>query len=189
MTRNAYRTPPDKVDMAAEERAIRRDTSLATAITLGAFAAAFWLGPTITTFPTGLPERLALAAGCWAVTAFVLLVAVMIVSTTRRFSPEDIGGQAAGPPSDKLAIRAAFLQNTLEQSVVAAGAYGALASVAGGAWMALLPVSAALFVIGRALFFRGYHRGAKGRSLGMALTMMPAVLVYLLAFGLLILGA
>ncbi|MCC5988844.1 MAG: MAPEG family protein [Pararhodobacter sp.] len=188
MTRDAYRRPPEEVDMAAVESAIRRDTSIGSAVTLAGFVLAFWLLPAMADLPQATTDQLAFAALCWAVPGFVLLVAVMMVSTTRRFSPEDIGGQAAGPPSDKLAIKAAFLQNTLEQTVLAAGFYFALAAVAGGAWLALLPVSAGLFVVGRVLFYLGYRRGAQGRSLGMALTMMPAALGYPVVAGLAFFG-
>ena len=188
MTRNAYRRPPEEVDMAAEERAIRLYSTLATLVTLIGFVAAFQVGPAFADLPTELPERLSLAALCWAVPGFILLVAIMMVSTGRRFSPADIGGQAAGPPSDRLAIKAAFLQNTLEQTVIAAGFYFALASVAGGPWLALLPVAAFLFVVGRVLFYAGYDRGAQGRSLGMGLTMMPAALGYPLVLGLAVFG-
>ncbi len=188
MPRNAYRRPPEAVDMAAEERAIRRDTTIATIMTLAGFTAAFWLGPALADLPVAVADRLAFAALVFAVPGVVLLVAVLMVSTTRRFSPEDIGGQAAGPPSERLAIKAAFLQNTLEQTVLAAGFYVALAAVAGGAWLALLPVAAGLFVIGRVLFYRGYPRGAQGRSLGMGLTMMPAALGYPLVLWLAVFG-
>lgn len=181
-----YRTPPDKIDMVAVERAIRRNTVLATIVTLTGFIAAFWVSSAFADLPTGASDRLAFAAQCWAIPGLVLLAAILMVSTTRRLSAEDIGGQAAGPPSDKLAIKAAFLQNTLEQAVVAGGFYFAFAAVANGPWLGLLPVSAFLFVIGRVLFYIGYHRGAQGRSLGMALTMMPAVLGYPLAFALVI---
>lgn len=99
-----------------------------------------------------------------------------------------VGGQAAGPPSDRLAIRAAFLQNTLKQTVVAGGFYLALSAVAGGSSLALIPVSVALFVVGRVLFYARYHLGAQGRSLGMALTMMPSVLGYLLAAAISLVG-
>jgi Flp pilus assembly protein TadB len=116
------------------------------------------------------------------------MVAILLVSTARRFSAEDIGGQAAGPPSDRLAIKAAFLQNTLEQTVLAGGFYLALAAVAGGPWLALIPVAAILFVVGRVLFFLRYHRGARGRSLGMALTMMPSALGYPLVGALAVFG-
>lgn len=188
MTQDAYRRPPEAVDMKAEEHAIRRDTSIATAVTLAGFTAAFWLGPALADLPVEVADRLAFAALVFAVPGFVLLVAVMMVSTTRRFSAADIGGQAAGPPSARLAIKAAILQNTLEQTVLAAGFYFALAAVAGGAWMALLPVAAGLFVIGRVLFYRGYPRGAQGRSLGMGLTMLPAALGYPLVAGLALFG-
>ena len=188
MSQNAYRRRPEDVDMEAEERAIRRDTTIATILTLAGFIAAFWLGPALVDLPLEVADRLAFAALVYAMPGFVLLVAILMVSTTRRFSAEDIGGQAAGPPSERLAIKAAFLQNTLEQVVLAAGFYFALAAVAGGAWLALLPVAAGLFVIGRVLFYRGYPRGAQGRSLGMGLTMMPAALGYPLVLGLALFG-
>lgn len=188
MTRDAYRRPPEAVDMAAEERAIRRDTTIATVVTLAGFTAAVRLGPALADLPVEVADRLAFAALCFAVPGFVLLVAVLMVSTTRRFSAADIGGQAAGPPSERLAIKAAFLQNTLEQVVLAAGFYFALAAVAGGAWLALLPVAAGLFAIGRVLFCIGYRGGAQGRSLGMGLTMMPAALGYPLVAGLAVFG-
>ena len=50
---------------------------------------------------------------------------------------EDICGQPAGPPSEKLVIKAAFLQNTLQQMVLAGGFYFVLAAVAGGCGFAL----------------------------------------------------
>lgn len=176
MSLQDYRRPPEAVDMIAEERAIRRDSAIATAVTLAGFVAAFRTGPMTADLPLALAERAGFAALCWAVPGFVLLVAILMVPTTRRFSPEDVGRQAARPPSHRLAIMAAFLQNTLEQTVLAAGFYFALAAVASGAWRALLPVAAGLFVIGRVLFYIGYPRGAKGRSLGMGLTMMPGVM-------------
>jgi uncharacterized membrane protein len=188
MPHDDYRRPPEAIDMAAEESAIRRDTSIATAMTLAGFATAFWLGPGLADLPEDVADRMAFAAMVFAVPGFVLLVAIVMVSTTRRFSAEDIGGQAAGPPSEWLAIKAAFLQNTLEQTVLAAGFYFALAAVAEGAWLALLPVAAGLFVIGRVLFYLGYPRGAQGRSLGMGLTMMPAALGYPLVLGLALFG-
>lgn len=188
MSENAYQRAPEAIDMAAQVRAIRLSSSLATLATLAGFLGAFWIAPAFSDLPVALPQRLAFAALAWAVPGFVLLTAILMVSTTRRFSAEDIGGQAAGPPSDRLAIKAAFLQNTLEQTVLAAGFYFALAAVAGGAWMALLPVAAFLFVIGRILFYRGYKRGAQGRALGMALTMIPSAVGYPLVFGLVIFG-
>lgn len=180
VSKDDYRLPPEEVNMAEEERFIRRNTSIALLATIAAFIAAYLLLPRVLQFPQEMPDRFALAAICWAIPCFVLLVAVMMVSTGRRSSAADIGGQAAGPPSEKLAVRAAFLQNTLEQAVLAGGFYFALAAAAGGAWLGLLPASATLFLVGRVLFYAGYRRGAKGRSMGMALTILPSALGYLL---------
>jgi hypothetical protein len=63
MTRNAYRRPPEEVDMEAEERAIRRALTLATIVTLSGFTAAWWLAPA--DLPTATAERLAFAALFW----------------------------------------------------------------------------------------------------------------------------
>ncbi|MGY6706898.1 MAG: hypothetical protein ACXIVF_01115 [Rhizobiaceae bacterium] len=167
MNNKDYRRPPEAIDMAAEERAIRRDTSIALVLTVAAFLAAFRFLPAAVELPEDRADALGFAALAWAVPAFVLMVAILMVSTGRRFSAADIGGQAAGPPSEKLAVKSAFLQNTLEQTVLAA----------------------AFFVIGRALFYLGYERGAQGRSLGMSLTMLPAFVGYLLVAWLFLFGA
>lgn len=167
------------VDMVREERLIRARTTLAFAITLACFALGRLLLPQVLTFPDALPERLALAAQANAFVLLWLLAGVGMVSWTRRHSPEDIGGAAAGPPSERLAIRSAFLQNTLEQAVLTGGALFAFAAVTGGAWLSLVPVAVVLFCIGRWLFHRGYPAGAGARALGMALTLLPGALLLL----------
>lgn len=184
----AYVKPAEDVDMAAEESGIRRGLTIAFAATIMAFIVAYHGLPLVMDLPVDLPERLAFAALACAGSAVVLLVAVLMVSTGRRHSPQDIGGQAAGPPSPGLAVRAAFLQNTLEQTLLAWGFYLGLAAIAGGAWLALVPAGLALFYAGRVLFFLGYRHGAGGRALGMGLTMMPSVSGYAVIAALLVLG-
>ncbi len=170
------------VDMEAAERTIRRANLVAMAALAVALPAGWFLLPALFEFPRALAERLAFAAVCSAVVFACVLVAILMVSTGRRFSPQDIRGSAHGPPSRVLAVRAAFLQNTLEQAVIAAGMYFALAALAGGAWLSLIVVAVAFFVVGRVLFFRGYTRGPVGRAQGMTLTMLPTVAGYLLVF-------
>jgi hypothetical protein len=178
-----YRSRPDEAGMARHERAIQRASFAALAVTVAGFAAAYLVLPLVFAFPAGLAERLAFAIQASVFVLLWIMVGVFMVSSTRRFSPEDIGGAAAGPPSERLAIKSAFLQNTLEQAILAAGAYLALAAVAGGAWLALIPVAIILFAVGRILFYRGYRGGAAGRSLGMTLTLIPTGLIYLLVLG------
>ena len=173
-----YQIPPDQVDMQRAERKIRISGTLGLVLFALAAGAGYLLLPLFINFPDLLAERLALAARASAVVLFCLLVAVGMVSSTRRVSPQDIGGAAAGPPSERLTIYAAFLQNTLEQAVLAIGFYFAFASLVVGAWLALIPVCVVFFVVGRVLFLHGYRHGAEGRALGMVLTMMPVVVGY-----------
>lgn len=173
-----YLKPADEIDMPEEEAAIRRAGIVSFAVCVVTFGAAFLGLPALIEFPAETAQRLAFAAGAGFFVMAWVLVAVAMVSTARRFSPDDIGGSAARPPSPAVAIKAAFLQNTLEQAALAVGFYMALAAVAGGAWLALIPVSVILFAAGRVLFYVGYPRGAKGRALGMSLTMMPVIVGY-----------
>lgn len=93
----------------------------------------------------------------------------------------DIGGAAQGAPSPALAVKVAFLQNTLEQSFLGVGAHLLLGSVAEGRWLGLLIVSPVLFAIGRVSFYRCYSRGAGARAFGMATTALASLTCYLVA--------
>jgi uncharacterized membrane protein YecN with MAPEG domain len=178
------RGPAEAVDMASAERAIRRAGLVATVAALVAGGLAVVVLPRVFVFPEALDERLAFGAQAGLLVLVWVLAGVGMVSTTRRRSPADIGGAAAGPPSPRLAIPAAFLQNTLEQAVLAAGLYLALATLVSGAWLATIPVAVVFFAVGRVLFLRGYARGVEGRALGMTLTMVPTLLGYAAAVGL-----
>lgn len=136
------------------------------ALTIGAFA---WQGG------RGLHvDRLALWAGCSAAAAFWLAFAVALLARHRFFSPEDIDGAGLTAASAGAQLLQALVQNTAEQTLLAALAYAA--------WLLATTMApgpavhcAMLFSIGRALFFAGYARGAAARSLGFALTFYPTV--------------
>jgi hypothetical protein len=176
-----FAKPPEEVDLATGERGIRM-ASLVVLVALGiAVPLGHFLLPAFVEFPTAVSERLAFAVQNSVFVLVWVLIGVGMVSTGRRFSAADSGGSAARPPSPKIAIRVAFLQNTLEQAVLASGLYLALATLLTGAWLSLIPVAVVFFGIGRVLFLRRYHEGAAGRAWGMTLTLMPTMLGYLLA--------
>lgn len=56
-------------------------------------------------FPTGLVNRLAFALQASVFVLLWVLVGVVMVSTGRRKSLEDVGGAASGPPSEKVALQ------------------------------------------------------------------------------------
>ncbi|TVP54760.1 MAG: MAPEG family protein [Halomonadaceae bacterium] len=166
--------------MVQAERSIRVAGLISLLALAAAVPAGYFLMPAVFVFPEELPERLAFAAQASIFVLLCVVIAIGMVSTARRFSPEDIGGSAARGPSEHIAIYVAFLQNTLEQAVIAVGLYFALATLLSGPWLALIPIGVLFFLVGRVLFLRGYSRGVEGRALGMTLTMTPTVLGYLL---------
>jgi hypothetical protein len=178
MAREPWFSPPDAAGMAAAERAIRRAGLVAFLAFLVAAGGAFAVLPHYFDFPEATADRLAFAAKAAALVMAWVVFGIGLVSTTQRCSPADIAGSAAGPPSPRLAVRAAFLQNTLEQAAVAAILYLALAALLPGRFLSVLVPAVCFFAVGRVLFLRGYTRGVAGRALGMTLTMTPTILGY-----------
>jgi len=146
------------------------------AITLAAF------GVTALLQPFGHPDnpvamRLQLFALSALGPAAALAVCIARLARHRFFTPEDIDGSGLTQGTAQAGVLQALLQNTLEQLALALPAYVAWAVLAPAALVGLLPVAALLFVLGRALFFLGYARGAPARAPGFALTFYPTLLL------------
>lgn len=136
----------------------------------------FGLGPAM-----DAGERIAFALKADILLFVWLAGCVRAVSGGRFGSPADIRGSAYAPPSPAIAVRAAVLQNSLEQTVLAVGAHLALAAVLEGSELVLLPVLVMLYLVGRACFAAAYAKGAAARAFGMALTGASTVTAYAIA--------
>lgn len=165
------------VDLARAERHIQLTGTLASAITAAVFLACYYLWAPIEP-GTGLEDRLRFALGWCLIPLLSVVAAIGWVSGLRRRSADDVRGAAAGPPSARLALSVAFLQNTLEQGVIACGAYLVLAVWSDGPLAGLIAPSAILFAIGRLLFLAFYRAAPVGRASGMHLTMLPSLVLY-----------
>ncbi|WP_127142395.1 MAPEG family protein [Pelagibacterium montanilacus] len=168
-------------DLATLQATIRRRTTWAFGVTLLCFALGFAVLPQFFTYPPQLSARLALGAQAGAFVLAWVLVGVMMVSLARQRAQTDIGGEAFGSPSREVAIRRAFLGNTLEQAILTCGAMLAFASLVEGDALALVPVTVMVFSLGRYLFWRGYPHGAGARAFGMGLTLLPGALLLVFA--------
>jgi hypothetical protein len=166
---------PPQVDLPLEQRRIRRQSALAALVCAAVLAAAILWLPGVIDFPEDPADRIAFALRADVLLLLCLLAGVRWVSSTRYRSAEDNPGSAYAPPSPRLAVPLAFLQNTLEQTVITALALVALATVEGDAPLAYICASVPLFALGRIAFARGYPKGAGGRAFGMALTALPSV--------------
>lgn len=175
----------------SEQLGILRGSALALAFALPAAGAGYtwlpakWFG---LSDAMTMGDQIAFALKADLLLFVWLAWCVRAVSKRRFRSPVDRKGSAFGPPTEAIAIPAAVLQNSLEQTVLAFGAHLVLATVLQGPELVTIPLLVVLYVVGRITFSLGYSQGAARRSFGMALTAAPTIASYLLAGGLMIAG-
>lgn len=165
--------PPIPRDLPAELARVRRQAALSFLFCTPVLGAAVWWLPQQFEFPAEMGERLVFAVRASLLIMLWVLLGVGTVARLRRKSAHDTAGSAYGPPSERLRVPLAFLQNTLEQATLAAFAALALATVEGEAPLAFVVGMVVLFAIGRITFLRGYPHGSPGRAFGMVTTMLP----------------
>jgi hypothetical protein len=124
-----------------------------------------------------LHVRLNACAQALLIPTVFLLISIGRLASHRFFTPADIDGNPSHPDTPQAIELQRVLQNTLEQTVLAATAYVIWALVAPDAWLLTLPLAASLFALGRVLFFIGHSKGAVGRALGFTLTFYPTVVL------------
>lgn len=164
---------PIPKDLEAEIARVRRQAALSFLFCAPIVGMAVWWLPRQFEFPRETGERLAFAARADLLIMLWVMYGVAVVARLRRKSAHDTAGSAYGPPSEQLRVPLAFLQNTLEQSVLAAFAALALAPVGGEAPLAFIVAMVVLFAIGRITFLRGYPGGSPGRAFGVVTTALP----------------
>jgi hypothetical protein len=133
-------------------------------------------------------DRLAFALR-WDFLVFLWLIAcVRSVAQGRFWSSVDRDGSAHAAPSGAIAVRAAVLQNSLEQTVLVVGGHLILATVLRGPELVLIPLLVMLYLWGRIAFAVGYARSPVARAFGMALTGASVAFTYFLAASLIVMG-
>lgn len=131
-------------------------------------------------------DRLALVIkdSVWAILPGVLGIAIV---AAQRLDPDMWVGQRVKPNS-ALDINTRFILNTFEQFTAYFIAHAAMALYAPIEEARALPILTALFVLGRILFWIGYHKNPYLRAFGFGLTFYPTVgayvwLVVMMIFG------
>lgn len=124
--------------------------------------------------PRPLAERLIVTARADVFVICWLAAAIGNVARLRFFSAEDIAGSGSAAATAAVRNANAILQNTLEQVALAIPVHVAMAVLVASS-MPLALALAALFALGRILFWFGYSKGAEARALGFALTFYPSV--------------
>ncbi|MEO8937464.1 MAG: MAPEG family protein [Burkholderiaceae bacterium] len=154
---------------------------------LAVAVAVFLVARQVTFFNSEAPDlwfRMKVAALSSLLPTLTLFACIARLARHRFFTPEDIQGSAESSGTRKAQILQSLLQNTLEQGSVALPVYAAVSLLGSNRLLALVPAAAAMFVVGRILFFIGYAKGAPFRAFGFALTFYPTVLLLLIAVAL-----
>lgn len=177
------------VALKAEQGRVLGNGLLGILFCAAVLAAGYALLPRVFSFPQDFEGALKLTLQVDLLVTLWVVIAVRWVARIRFRSAEDMPGAAFAKPSRTIAIPAAFLQNTLEQAVIAVAAHLALATLLIGPQLALIPTAALLFAIGRAAFLAGYAKGAGARAFGMVVTSAPTFAGFILVISLLIRNA
>lgn len=132
--------------------------------------------------PVATADRLALAVRWLLVPGLCLLAGIGATANQRFFRSDAIDGQPPLTPGF-MDINLRYNLNTLEQTVLAAIAWGGLSLMLAPRDLNLIPALAALFAVGRATFWLGYLYAPWARAFGLGLTFYPtiAALVWLAA--------
>lgn len=121
-------------------------------------------------------SRLAYAAH-WLILPGLTLSAGIVGAGRRSFIADAIDGTRM-PASHSLEINLRYNKITLEQTVLAAITWGAMAPVLARDELVLIAVMASLFAFGCIAFWIGYLSNPRARAFGMVLTALPTLAAY-----------
>lgn len=162
--------------MSSEQRKVLAGMAAAVVFSAAFYVIVFRLTDSGLTPSGGIEAswRLAYALKCDVFAALCLLAGVAMIANRRFFIPDAIeGGRSAAIEIDER-----YLQNTLEQLVLAIVAHLALATIVPAESIRAVAILVMLFVIGRVTFWIGYHVSGSARAFGFATTFYPTVAVY-----------
>lgn len=180
-------TRPQVVDLEEERRSLFNRAAVAIVLCAVVLVLAGVLLPMVLAFPDSAEGRWQFWARLQLIPWLWVAYAMGAVSRARRQSVQDVMGSAYGTPSERVAVRRAFLQNTLEQAALWTIASLALTTWLRGSALALLIGAAILFCIGRLSFLRRYPEGAAARGFGFVLTVVPTLAGFAVSLGFLVL--
>ena len=162
--------------MSNDQRKVVAGAIAATVFCVAFFEVVFRLTDFGLTPPGGIDVsfRLTYALKCEVFAAPCLLAGVGAIANRRFFIPDAIGGG----PSPSIEIEQRYVENTLEQLLLAMVAHLVLVVVVPDDSIRAVAILVMLFVIGRATFWLGYHISGPARAFGFATTFYPTVAVY-----------
>lgn len=163
--------------MGSAQRGVAFGMAFAFFTALAVFTLAAILGEMRIAPNASVDFRLKLLAASLLVPAASLFFCIARLAKHRFATPDDINGNAHTEGTPRARLLQALLQNTLEQMALALPVYLSCSFLFPSNFLGLIPAAAAMFFVGRVLFFFGYSSGAPSRAFGFAFTFYPTVLL------------
>jgi hypothetical protein len=127
-------------------------------------------------FGWSVGDRLTLAIQCSVIATLPAVLAIIVVAA-QRLNPDMWVGQRVRPNS-ALDINTRFILNTMEQFVLFLVGISGIALYAPLTEAHSLPILTTLFLLGRILFWFGYHKNPYLRAFGFGITFYPTVAMF-----------
>ena len=143
-------------------------------------ALAYAYGPALAPRPEASDVAARLALGVeWLIVPGVMLLACIMLTAGSRFLSADAFDGTRTPASRFMEINLRVTQNTLEQCLLAMIAWFGLALALPAEQLGVIPVLAALFALGRILYWTGYQLHPLARAVGFGVTALPTAVALL----------
>lgn len=158
----------------AEQRGVRRGMLAGLVVSIVVIAIGKFVYPASVPDSDGIPDRIACYLPWLALMGVPLVIGISYLASYRFFHPEAIGGGDSPDPAYHNARN--YLQNTLEQTVLAVMVHVALLATVPYDWLNVVPVMVLWWVFARIVFRLTYARGAAARAFGFSATYYPTAL-------------
>lgn len=169
---------PVKPSSVEDRRKILRQIFRALVTIAVICAIGYYIFPTTSNQFKTVGDKLAYTLRWQCFSLSTLLFGIIVVANKRFFTRAI--DPLKGGADDMLIVESRYLQNTLEQLVVSVTGQLILSTYLTDNLTRVIPILVVLFVIGRVLFWIGYHHGALNRGWGFAMTFHPSVAVHAL---------
>ena len=169
--------------LSIKQRGVLKGMLTGVVITLVALVTAVTVSPFPPPPDASAGARIAFAVKADLFLALWLAWCIGRLARHRFFTPDDIDGSGLTGGTERAKLLQSILQNSLEQTVLAALVHIAWSVALPVHWLSAIPAAVVLFLCGRVLFARGYVGGAPSRALGFALTFYPSVVMAIVTAG------
>lgn len=161
------------MSQAENNKAVKTGMFIGLLLTLSLYFIAYTLVPQFDS-EMMLAERIKLAIECLVLPAFFMLIMIVKIGA-QRFGNEAEDPSIVKANTKGMKIDLCILSNTSEQVLIFIINTLALSVLLPFHALSLLPIYSGLFVVGRILFFLGYHYNVLWRAPGFAMAIIPAM--------------